>query len=145
MGWEWIYLKLPSTVILTAQKPLIFLSLKFLKDDFQNNFFDFFGNKSAFSPTLSLKKYQNWAKYSFLKRLFPKQKIFIFVWSRKYQKQYSENIDLQKNTDPQSFFETEMLLALNPCNRKCCVMLRLDQGSTYSNSVRLTWEMIFFK
>ena len=29
MGWEWIYLKLPSTVILTMQKPLIFLSLIF--------------------------------------------------------------------------------------------------------------------
>ena len=28
MEWEWIYLKLPPTVILTVKKPLIFSSLK---------------------------------------------------------------------------------------------------------------------
>ena len=48
------------------------LTKYFLKTDFQNNFFDIFGNKIAFSSALSLKKYQNWVKYSFLKSLFPK-------------------------------------------------------------------------
>ena len=48
------------------------LTKYFLKIDFQNNSFDYFGNKNAFIPTLSLKKYQNWEKYSFFKSLFPK-------------------------------------------------------------------------
>ena len=43
------------------------LTKYFLKVDFQNNSFDFFENKNAFSSTLSLKKYQNLAKYWFLK------------------------------------------------------------------------------
>ena len=72
-----------------------------------------------------------------LKSIFPKKSLHLYL-EQKTEKRHSKNIDLQKNTGPQSFFETEMLSALYPCKKKCSAyvfMLRFDQGLAHSDSV----------